>query len=193
MEIVNIMIGGVGGQGLVMTTDIISTAAYLDGHDVASSDVIGLAQRGGKIYGSVRYGPKVSTPNIPDRSVDVLVGLEELETLRYLDKVKPKGTVIMNRKKIMPNPVIMEKASYPEDIEETIRRLGFHLIALDTDGEAKNLGNKRVANTILLGVLSQVIPISEASFKNAILQKVPSQTAEANLKAFDYGRTLGTT
>lgn len=190
MEIVNIMIGGVGGQGLVLTTDIISNAAFLDGYEIASNDVIGLSQRGGKIFGSVRFGKKVTTPNFPKKSVDVLLGLEELETLRYVDEVKDGGTVIMNKKRIMPNLVIMEKEDYPTDIEEKIEKTNKKLMVIDTEAEAKKLGNIRVANTILLGVLSKLVSISEDSFKKAITAKVPPKTVDANIAAFDYGRSL---
>ncbi len=190
MEIVNIMIGGVGGQGLVLTTDIISNAAFLDGYEIASNDVIGLSQRGGKIFGSVRFGKKVTTPNFSKKSVDVLLGLEELETLRYVDEVKDGGTVIMNKKRIMPNLVIMEKEAYPTDIEEKIEKTNKKLMVIDTEAEAKKLGNIRVANTILLGVLSKLVSISEDSFKKAITAKVPPKTVDANIAAFDYGRSL---
>lgn len=184
------MIGGVGGQGLVLTTDIISNAAFLDGYEIASNDVIGLSQRGGKIFGSVRFGEKVTTPNFPKKSVDVLLGLEELETLRYLDEVKEGGTVLMNKKKIMPNLVIMEKENYPTDIEEQIKATNKNLMVIDTEAEARKLGNIKVANTILLGVLSKLVSISEESFKKAITTKVPPKTVDANIAAFEYGRTL---
>lgn len=188
MDIVNIIIAGVGGQGLVLTTDIISQAAFLEGYEVATNDVIGLAQRGGKVNGSIRFGKKVPTPNVPSKSASVLLGLEKLETLRFADQVMPGGTVLMNTKEIFPNPVIMEKAEYPVDIEEQIEASGVRLIPIDSEKEARVIGNIRVANTILIGALSTLVDISPESFRQAIEKKVPPKTVQANLDAFAFGR-----
>lgn len=188
MEIVNILIAGVGGQGLVLTTDLIAQAAFLEGYEVATNDVIGLSQRGGKINGSVRFGKKVPTPNVPNNSASVLLGLEKLETLRFVDEVIPGGLVLMNQKEIYPNPVLMEKEVYPGDIENQIRTRNVRLIPIDSEAEAKKLGNIKVANTILIGALSTVVDIKEENFIKAIEMKVPPKTIQANLAAFAYGR-----
>lgn len=190
MDITNIMIAGVGGQGLVLTTDIITQAAFLEGYEVASNDVIGLAQRGGKVHGSVRFGKKVPTPNVPSGSASVLLGLEKLETLRFAGEVMVGGTVLMNTREIYPNPVIMEQAEYPPDIEARIEARGIRLVAIDSEKEAKALGNIRVANTILIGALSTLVDISEECFLAAIRKKVPPKTVEANLRAFASGRAF---
>lgn len=188
MDIVNILIAGVGGQGLVLTTDLIAQAAFLAGYEVATNDVIGLSQRGGKINGSIRFGAKVPTPNVPARSASVLLGLEKLETLRFVDEVIPGGLVLMNEKEIYPNPVIMEKEDYPGDIEDQIRARDVRLITLHSEEEAKKLGNIKVANTILIGALSTVVDIGEEHFIQAIEMKVPPKTVQANLAAFAFGR-----
>lgn len=190
MGIVNIMIAGVGGQGLVLTTDIIAQAAFLSGYDIKTNDVIGLSQRGGKIYGSIRYGESVKTPIVPTKEVDVLIGLEELETLRYMDEVKKDGIIILNKHQIYPNPVLLEKEKYPENIEETLRQSGLKVIALDTNKEAKEVGNIKVANTILIGALSQLVDIKEEDFIKAIQTMVPPKTVNANLDAFRRGVEL---
>lgn len=188
MEIVNILIAGVGGQGLVLTTEIIAQAAFLEGYEVATNDVIGLAQRGGKINGSIRFGKKVPTPNVPIASASVLLGLEKLETLRFVHEVMPGGTVLMNSKEIYPNPVLMEKAQYPSDIEDQIKARPIKLISIDSEQEAARIGNIRVANTILLGALSTLVQISPENFSKAIQMKVPPKTIDANLAAFAFGR-----
>lgn len=190
MEIVNIIIAGVGGQGLVLTTDIISQAAFLEGYEVATNDVIGLSQRGGKISGSIRFGVKVPTPNIPSRSASVLLGLEKLETLRFAHEVVPGGTILMNTKEIFPNLTIMEKAEYPVDIEEQIQKRDVNLIPIDSEKEAKAIGNIRTANTILIGALSTLVDISSENFRRAIEKKVPPKTVQANLDAFAFGRNF---
>ena len=155
MEIVNILIAGVGGQGLVLTTDLIAQAAFLEGYEVATNDVIGLSQRGGKINGSVRFGKKVPTPNVPKNSASVLLGLEKLETLRFVDEVIPGGLVLMNQKEIYPNPVLMEKEVYPGDIENQIRTRNVRLIPIDSEAEAKKLGNMR-CSAVTLAVCARV-------------------------------------
>ena len=188
MDIVNILIAGVGGQGLVLTTDIIAQAAFLEGYEVATNDVIGLAQRGGKINGSVRFGKKVPTPNMPTASGSVLLGLEKLETLRFVDEVMAGGTVLMNSIEIYPNPVLMEREDYPSDIEAQIKTRPVHLIAIDSAHEAAKIGNPKVANTILLGALSTLVAISPQNFIKAIQMKVPPKTVTANLDAFAFGR-----
>lgn len=190
MDIVNILIAGVGGQGLVLTTDLIAQAAFLEGYEVATNDVIGLAQRGGKINGSVRFGKKVPTPNVPEASASVLLGLEKLETLRFADQVMPGGAVLMNSTEIYPNQVLMEKEYYPFDIEAQIKARGLHLISINSEEEAAKIGNIRVANTVLLGVLSTLVNISPENFIKAIQMKVPPKTIDANLEAFARGRLL---
>lgn len=185
------MIAGVGGQGLVLTTDLIANAAFNEGFEIQTNDVIGLSQRGGKIYGSVRYGKSVPTPIVPSKSVDVLIALEKLEGLRYVDEVRPGGIVILNEKEIFPNLVLIEKEQYPTDIKEVIGEKDVTLVPVATEDEARELGNIKVANTILLGVLSSFLEIKEENWIKAIESKVPKKTIEANIKAFNQGLKIG--
>lgn len=190
MAVTNIMIAGVGGQGLVLTTDIIAHAAFLSGYDIKTNDVIGLSQRGGKVYGSIRFGEEVKTPIVPSGEIDILIGLEELETLRYKDEVKKDGIVLMNTYQIYPNLVLLEKEQYPTNILETIKSDGLNVLPLDTQKIATELGNVKVANTILIGALSKIVNIKEEDFVEAIKMFVPPKTLEANLLAFKKGREL---
>lgn len=190
MAVTNIMIAGVGGQGLVLTTDIIAHAAFLSGYDIKTNDVIGLSQRGGKVYGSIRFGEEVKTPIVPSGEIDILIGLEELETLRYKDEVKKDGIVLMNTYQIYPNLVLLEKEQYPTNILETIKSDGLNVLPLDTQKIAIELGNVKVANTILIGALSKIVNIKEEDFVEAIKMFVPPKTLEANLLAFKKGREL---
>ena len=184
------MIAGVGGQGLVLTTDIIAHAAFLSGYDIKTNDVIGLSQRGGKIYGSIRFGKEVKTPIVPPKEIDILIGLEELETLRYMDEVKKDGTVLMNTYQIYPNPVLLEKAKYPEDVLGQIKAAGLNVIPMNTNQIALEIGNVKVANTVLLGALSKIVDIKDEHFIEAITHFVPKKTLEANLKAYEAGKML---
>ncbi len=115
MDTVNILLGGVGGQGLVLTTDIICKAALKEGYDLKSNDVIGLAQRGGMVWGSVRFGEKVHSPNIPVGKTDFMLGLEPLEAQRWKHLLNEKSIVIVNSKEVHPTPSLLEKVEYPTD------------------------------------------------------------------------------
>lgn len=189
----NIMVAGVGGQGLVLTTAIISDAAFRAGFDVKTNDVIGLSQRGGKIWGSVRYSDSTSepvfSPNIPPKSADVLIALEPLEGYRWSGIIRDGGTLLLNLAKIPPVPVIAEKIPYPENLGRTMRDAGrFRVIEIQALEEARSLGNIRVVNTILIGMLAAIQTDIEKSFWRASIEtNVPKKTVEVNLKAFDLG------
>lgn len=190
----NIMLGGVGGQGLVMTTAIISEAAFRAGFDVKTNDVIGLSQRGGKVWGSVRYGEEVFSPNILPGQADVLLALEPLEGLRWSGIVKAGGVVLLNTSRIPPVPVITEKAVYPEGIESLIAGDGEKTVevrAVNALEEARGLGNVRVVNTVTIGMLSVVLKdIPVDCWHQAIEANVPEKTLALNLKAFELGRKI---
>lgn len=190
----NIMLGGVGGQGLVMTTAIISEAAFRAGFDVKTNDVIGLSQRGGKVWGSVRYGEEVFSPNIMPGQADVLLALEPLEGLRWSGMVKAGGVVLLNTSRIPPVPVIAEKAAYPEDIDVRIAGDGEQAVevrAVNALEEARGLGNVRVVNTVTIGMLSVVLEdIPVDCWHQAIEASVPEKTLALNLKAFELGRKI---
>jgi len=190
----NILVGGVGGQGLVMTTAIISEAAFLAGFDVKTNDVIGLSQRGGKIWGSVRYGEVVLSPNVAPGHADVLVALEPLEGLRWSGFVKAGGVVLLNTARIPPVPVITEKEAYPEDIEARIAgddQRAVEVRAVNALEESRKLGNLKVVNMVTIGMLSAVLEdISEDCWHRAIEAHVPDKTLALNLKAFDLGRKI---
>lgn len=183
----NILLAGVGGQGLVLTTKLICDAAFSAGLDFKSNDVIGLSQRGGKVWGSVRIGAHVLSPNIPQGQADVLLGLEPLEGLRWSAMVRPGGVVILNTSQIPPVPVVFEKAEYPQNIEAELSG-NYKVTAFDANDEGRKLGSSKVANTFLVGVLAKSFPeIEEAHWEKAIRDNVPEKTIQMNLEAFKIG------
>lgn len=183
---INIMLGGVGGQGLILMTRIISQAALKDNYDVKSNDVVGLSQRGGMVWGNVRIGEKVYSPNIPPGEGDILLAMEPLEALRWSSILKKDGKIILNSKRFYPTLVHQEKYEYPEkDIEEL--KSNYQVIEVNAFEEAKNLGKKQVSNVILLGILAQYLEINIDTWKETIRDNVPHKSIELNLKAFDYG------
>jgi indolepyruvate ferredoxin oxidoreductase, beta subunit len=185
-----IVFSGVGGQGIVVLSDIYCEAAMLDGFDVAKAEIHGMAQRGGSIVAFTRIGTKVESPLIETGKADVLVGFEILETARVLPMLKKNGTVIVNTKYIPPN--CMVSGAKPKKIEDLMALLRAKAEVYEVDGEgiADKLGNLLVVNTILLGALSAVpeIPVKVESFHKAITGKLKEKYIKLNLKAFELGR-----
>jgi indolepyruvate ferredoxin oxidoreductase, beta subunit len=186
----DIVFSGVGGQGVVVLSDIYCEAAMLDGFDVAKAEVHGMAQRGGAIVAYARIGDKVESPLIETGKADVLVGFEILETARALPMLKKNGTVIVNMKYIQPNCMI--SGVKPKKTEELIAMLRAKAKVHEVDGigMAEKLGNTLVVNTILLGALSALpeIPVKKESFQQAIASRLKEKYVNLNLKAFQLGR-----
>lgn len=183
---INIILAAVGGQGLVLTTNIICVAAFKAGYDVKSNDVVGLSQRGGKVWGSVRIGDKVYSPNIPPGSGDYLLGMEPLEGYRLRGALKKEGTAILNTKTIAPVPVMFEDEPYPMELFEYFEE-NHTLIKFDATEEGIKLGSDKVANTFLLGILASQLDISLKCWKEAIVENVPRKFVDMNIKAFEIG------
>jgi indolepyruvate ferredoxin oxidoreductase, beta subunit len=187
--ITNIMLGGAGGQGLVLMSRILSQVAMKDGYDVKSNDVIGLSQRGGMVWANVRFGNKVYSPNIPNGETDILVSMEPLEALRWSSTLKEKGTIIMNTKRVYPTPVQQEKTAYPDGAIEKLKD-NYNVIAIDAFDEAIKIGKKQVSNVILLGTLAKLLNLKSETWKDTIIDNVPKKSADMNLRAFEFGYML---
>lgn len=184
--ITNIMLGGVGGQGLVLMTRIISQVALKSGYDIKSNDVVGLSQRGGMVWGSVRYGDKICSPNIPPKEVDILLAMEPMEALRWTSEVKDDGLIIVNSKKWYSVPVQQEKSIYPEE-EITSLKDKYDIISTNAFNDAVKLGKKQVSNVILLGILASKLNLNKDIWRETIRDNVPMKTVELNTEAFEYG------
>jgi indolepyruvate ferredoxin oxidoreductase beta subunit len=190
MTNLDVVFSGVGGQGVVVLSDIYCEAAMLDGFDVAKAEIHGMAQRGGSIVAFARIGSKVESPLIETGKADVIVGFEVLETTRSLPMLKQNGKVIVNMKHIPPNSnVIGAKPRKTEELMELLRSKA-KVYEVDGVGIAQKLGNLLVVNTILLGALSalQEIPVKKESFEQAIAGKIKQRFINLNLKAFQLGR-----
>jgi len=180
------MLAGVGGQGLILMTRIISQAAMLDGFDIKSNDVVGLSQRGGMVWGNVRIGDKVYSPNIPPGEGDILVAMEPLESLRWSANLKDNGVIIQNIKRFYPTMVQQEKEEYPDVAIEDLKSK-YKIIEINAFEEAKNLGKKQVANVMLLGILAKYLDIKVDTWKQVVKDNVPKKAIELNMQAFDLG------
>ena len=190
----NVLIVGVGGQGVIMVSKVMATLAQRAGFEVKQSEVHGMAKRGGGVFSHVRFGHKVFSPTIPRGEVDVLLALEWAEGLRWLNHLnRSRGTFIADVKRIVPPFACRNRADgaplgysreTPKDVLSRVRT-GY---ALNASGMAERLGNPRVANTILLGVLSTALDFPEEEWLAVIEQFVPPKTVEVNLRAFGEGR-----
>ena len=186
----DIVFSGVGGQGVVVLSDIYCEAAMLDGFDVAKAEIHGMAQRGGSIVAYARIGDKVESPLIETGKADVLVGFEILETARALPMLKKDGNVIVNMKYIQPSCVAL--GIKPKKTEELLQILRSKAKVHEVDGIgiAEKLGNLLVVNTVLLGALSALpeFPVKQEAFQQAIAGRLKEKYVNLNLKAFQLGR-----
>ncbi len=188
-KILSILFVGVGGQGIILSTSILANAVIYEGFDVKVSEVHGMAQRGGSVEGSVRIAKKVFSPTID--KADFLIALEKLEALRYVNKLKSSGIAIINNYEIIPASINFDKKlDYPTKIKEVIKQYSKNTIFINAIEIAKNLKEIRTSNTVLLGVLSNFLPISLDSWQKAISKSVPAKAIDLNKKAFTIGRNL---
>lgn len=189
MTTTNIMIVGVGGQGTLLTSRILGGLALDAGYDVKLSEVHGMAQRGGSVVTYVRYGDKVAEPIIEEGMADIIIAFERLEALRYAHFLKKDGVIIVNDQRIEPMPVLLGMAEYPENILERLKEK-HTLFAVDAMAEAKRLGNSRIFNIIVLGIVARHMNFSQAKWYKVIEKTVPLKTVEINKKAFNVGYNL---
>ena len=186
MKNVNIMIVGVGGQGTLLASRILGNAILSLGYDVKVSEVHGMSQRGGSVVTYVKYGQKVYSPVIDKGEADIILAFEQLEALRALPYLKIGGKMIVNTQKINPMPVITGAAAYPEQILETLDAK-IDLTALDALSIAKNAGNVKAVNVVLMGVMAKNTAIPYETWVDAVRACVPVKFLDANLRAFDAG------
>ena len=184
----NVLIVGVGGQGVLLASEILCEVAKVLGLDAKKSEVHGMSQRGGVVTSHVRFGKKVRSPLIPDGAADVILAFEIAEGLRWAGELKAGGTMIVNNQRIIPPIVSTGKFSYPGELEEKIREKTEKTIIIDAFDIASKLGNTRLVNTILLGVMSNSIDLEEEKWLEVIERMAPKGTGEINKKAFLEGR-----
>ncbi len=188
--IINILIVGCGGQGVILASEILSHVAVSCGLDAKKSEIHGMSQRGGVVTSHVRYGRKIASPTIMEGSADILLSFELAETLRWISYLKPEGKVISSRQQIVPPIVSTGLAAYPENIEQTLKEITDTPIITDALPKAMELGNPKLVNTLLLGMTSKFLDLPVEQWKMVIENSVPPRFKELNLTAFDTGRSL---
>ncbi|MCP4231400.1 MAG: indolepyruvate oxidoreductase subunit beta [bacterium] len=189
MAVTNVLIVGVGGQGVLLASKLISVAALSMDMDVKQSEVHGMSQRGGSVSSHVRFGDKVHSALIEDGTVDVLLSFELLESLRYAHMLKKDGTIVVNDQRIDPVPVAIGDAEYPADIEGKLKKYVGKVVKLDGLKLAQEAGFAGAVNVVLLGALSKISDaIPEEVWLETIKSTVKEKFVDINLKAFELGR-----
>lgn len=184
---IDIVLAGVGGQGSVLATQVLGRAAVLAELPVVTSEVHGMSQRGGTVVTAVRLGRLDAAPVVPAGCADYLVGFEPLEGLRQLGLLKPEGIAILAEEPILPAIESLRDVPYPPDIEAIAANAAHAVVMVPARGIAIDLGNPRLAGTVLLGVLSVYLDIPADAWRSAIEESVPGGTVDANLAAFRHG------
>ncbi len=190
MDTTSILVVGVGGQGTLLTARVLGSLLTNENYDVKISEIHGMAQRGGSVVTHVRYGKKVHSPIIEPGGADILIGFEKMEALRWSHYLKPGGKIIINDQEILPMPVISGSEEYPGDIINRIKEVCSDLYVLDAVSVAEKLGNTKVFNIVILGVLSRFLGIEFDSWINAMHKTIPQRFLDLNLKAFELGSII---
>lgn len=186
-RIFNVSLVGVGGQGILLTSDVLALAAMHAGLDVKKSEIHGMSQRGGSVISQVRFGAKVHSPIIPDGQSDVLVSFERTEALRWAHLAQPGAKILVNDMDRVPVTVSSGLQAPVQDID---RRLAAYpgLALIDANPLAIQAGNLRAANIVLLGALSAFVPFGEEHWQSALRERIPAKLLDVNLRAFAAGR-----
>lgn len=188
----SILLVGVGGQGTITAAKLLTTGLLEAGCDVKMSEIHGMSQRGGTVSSHVRYDPEgqVCSPVIGERDADILVSFEQMEALRWIDYVKPGGAIVTSTEKIDCQSVLTGRIPYPEDIAGELRKVSGQVIEIDAAGEAVKLGNSKVANVILLGMIVKYMGLEYIDWEKIIRENVKPGFIDMNLKALELGKSL---
>jgi indolepyruvate ferredoxin oxidoreductase beta subunit len=185
----SILLVGVGGQGTILASKLLTMGLMESGYDVKMSEIHGMSQRGGSVSSQVRYGKAVHSPVIEIGGADILVSFEKMEALRWLNYLKPEGKIIANNYRMDSMPVLTGKAEYKEkEIEAELERLDATL--LNAADKAAELGNSKVMNIILLGALVKSMSLEDINWEKIIRDNVKERFVEINIKAFKEGMQL---
>lgn len=187
--VTNITLVGVGGQGILLTADVLARTAALAGLAVKKSEIHGMSQRGGSVSSQVRIGHCVYSPIVPDGETDLLVSFDRLEAVRAFSSVRPNGYALVDACYLEPVTVSSGLQPAPADPEESVGKLyGERLIRFDSHSIAMQVGNPRTANMAIAGALSCLFPWSVETWHEALRQRLPEKLFAVNAKAFDLGR-----
>jgi len=186
----SLLLVGVGGQGTILVSKILSEGLLEEGYDVKMSEIHGMSQRGGSVTTQIRFGEKVYSTTINQGEADVLVSFEKLEATRYVPLLKKGGTLIVNEEEIYPLPVLGGLEKYPEGIMEELNNKIENIISINARTIAEELGEPRSQNIVMLGLIVKALGIEAIDWKSKIKKFLPERVQEVNIKAFERGVSL---
>ncbi len=192
-NVTNILVAGIGGQGVMTAAEVLSQAALHQGFDVKKTEMAGMAQRGGVVTSHVRFGDRVLSPAIAPGEANILIGFEPAEALRWCTHLHPEGVAMVNVQRQKPPVVNTGLFEYPDDPVAEIRQTGLNIHAFDAGAIARELGNLKLVNTVMLGAISEYLPFPAEVLKNEILDRFRQykpKLVDINEKAFEAGRTV---
>lgn len=185
----NILLVGVGGQGIILASKILSSGLINAGYDVKMSEVHGMAQRGGSVTTQVRFGEEVYSPIIGKGQADIIVAFEQMEAERWIDYLKPNGKLVISDYTIPSVPVLTGEVDYPKEIIEDLKQKADTVI-IKSAKLAKELGNIRTQNIIMLGSLIKSMELEEIDWEKVIKNSIKSKYVDINIEAFTIGKEL---
>jgi indolepyruvate ferredoxin oxidoreductase beta subunit len=189
-EKIDFLLAGVGGQGVLTASDIVAEVGMALGLDAKKSEVHGFSQRGGVVESHVRWGARVGAPLGERGNIDYLLAFELMESTRWIEYLKPGGIVIVNRQRILPMSATVGDAVYPSDetVDNALRLVTDKVVYVEGLEIAKSLGNKNLANAVLLGALARELDVDPEIWLDVLVRRVPQKYIEENKKAFWAGR-----
>lgn len=189
--ITNILVSGIGGQGVMTAAEILAEAAIEQGFDVKKTEVAGMAQRGGVVTSHIRFGKKVLSPSIAEGQTDIMLSFEVAEALRWEHWLKEDGVILVNDNKMEPPVVNLGLFDYPEDPISQLKKSSKTIVYFDATAIARELGNMKLVNTIMLGAVSEFLPFPAEVVRNNIIQRFKQHKPKLvaiNEQAFAMGR-----
>jgi indolepyruvate ferredoxin oxidoreductase beta subunit len=186
----NLLFAGVGGQGILLVSELAARAAIQAGFDAKKTEVHGAAQRGGSVVSHVRFGRKVYSPLSPAGEVDILLSLEKLEGLRWAHYVREGGLIVVNDEIRVPARLTDKPVQYPENVVEFLTTKGYRVVCIDANSVANELGNHRAANTVLMGAMAEHTGIADEHWEMVMKESLNPKILELNLRAFRRGKEL---
>jgi indolepyruvate ferredoxin oxidoreductase beta subunit len=186
-KVVNIVIAGVGGQGVLMASKVLAESALASAMDVKQNEVHGMAQRGGSVISFVRIGEEVFSPVVMPGTADILISFEPLEALRHLHYLKPGGKLVYNKATINPSTVASGMATYPQDVEERIAAACPHAVGIEAFSIAREAGNSKAVNMVMVGAVMKNLPLTPEVVQAVVKEISRDKGLEVNMKALEGG------
>ncbi|MEO5366281.1 MAG: indolepyruvate oxidoreductase subunit beta [Magnetococcus sp. WYHC-3] len=192
-SVTDIIVVGIGGQGVMTAAEVLAQAAMAQGHDVKKTEVAGMAQRGGVVSSHVRFGPRVLSPVVVAGQAALVVAFEVAEALRWAGHLAPGGVLLVNDMRLPPPVVSLGLHAYPPDPIGVLRAQGVTVVAVDAGMASRELGDVRLVNSVMLGAAADHLPFPPGVLRDALLQRFRSrkpELLELNRRAFERGREL---